>query len=618
MRRPEQIGRYLLFDTIASGGMASVHLGRVVGDAGFSKIVAIKRHHPQFAKDPYFRDMLLDEARLTARVVHPNVISVLDVIAAAGELLVVMEYVSALSFSQLGSAWSAKGQGVPPPVAVAVLVGALEGLHAAHEAVDERGKALKLVHRDVSPHNFLVGEDGLVRVIDFGVAQAAERIQVTHTGEVKGKLAYMAAEQIRRTDIDRRADIYGAGVTLWEALAGRRIHDNVEPGKVVQRVTGGDFEPPSRYARDPVAALDDVVMRALSADPKERYPTAQEMTKAVREATTPASRGEVSDWIARVGGDALGERKRAYALVDAWTPAVQVVAVPAVQIASEPTEARSGSASDSTEVRPTSSADATEARSALGPTEARPTLDADATESRERGERGAPLDRTLVSAQDPLPPPRSDPDGTRTIELRQSDETRTAELREADETQTKPLTDPDGTRTTELRAGHEPNAVPAASVDQQGTPERRASIAPAGPPGGSVWSAVLGAAGVIALVAVVALVILYARQSEAPRAPSEEPGEVVVVPGDSVPTVASAQAAWSQPSAEEVPVASAAPESSQPISSMTPSAAPPPTTQPPAPRPPAPRPPSGRPKPNCNPPYTLDADGVRIPKRECY
>ncbi len=598
MRRPEQIGRYLLFDAIARGGMASVHLGRVEGNAGFSKIVAIKRHHPQFAKDPYFRDMLLDEARLTARVVHPNVISVFDVIAAGGELLVVMEYVPSLALSQLGSAWSSSGQDVPPAVAVAVLVAALEGLNAAHEAVDERGKALKLVHRDVSPHNLLVGEDGLVRVIDFGVAQAAERVQTTRTGEVKGKLAYMAAEQIRRSDIDRRADVYGAGVTLWEALAGRRIHEDLEPGKVVQRVTTGDFEPPSRYATQPQAALDEVVMRALRPEPCERFSTALAMVKALRRACPPVSRAEVADWIASVGAEALKTRSRAHALVDGWTPAATGAELSRVGRASEPTEAR-----------PIRTTDATEAR---------PTVGADETEARKRGDRGAPPDPTLVSAQEPPVPPRSDPDGTRTTQLRDSDETLTMKLEEHDDTQTQPLTDPEGTRTTELRAGHVPTVVSAASADPQGAPERPASVAPAAAIGGSVWSAVLGAAGVIALVAVVVLVVLNARQPEAPRAPSADSTEVVIGPGDRVPTAPPAQASRSQPS-EAVPVVTTpVPVEPQPSSSIEPSTAPPPTTKRPPSKPPAARPPSGRPKPNCSPPYTLDADGVRIPKRECY
>ncbi len=595
MRRPEQIGRYLLFDAIARGGMASVHLGRVEGEAGFSKIAASKRHHPQFAKDPYFRDMLLDEARLTARVVHPNVISVVDVIAAAGELLVVMEYVPALSFSQLGSAWSRNGQDMPPAVAVAVLVAALEGLHAAHEAVDERGRALKLVHRDVSPHNLLVGEDGLVRVIDFGVAQAAERIQVTHTGEVKGKLAYMAAEQIRRTEIDRRADIYGAGVTLWEALAGRRIHEGVEPGNVLQRVAVGDFEPPSTHAKQPLPALDDLVMRALRPDPNERFSSAQAMARAIREACAPVSRAELADWIAQVGVDALNERNRAHTLVDGWTPAVQVVEVPQAQTAAEPTEARPGPAADATE--------------------ARPSLGADETEARGERDLGAPPARTLVSAQEPPSPPRSDPDGTRTTQLSDPDATRTTELAQPEETQTRQLPDPEGTRTTEVRAGHDATAAPAVSADPQAAAERRASVAPAAAAGGSVWSAVLGAAGVIALVAVVALVILYARQSEAPRAPSED--EVVSVPGDPLPTAAP-QPTQARPSETAAAVTTATPLEPQPSSSIAPSTAPPPTTKRPPSRPQAARPPSAKPKPNCNPPYTLDADGVRIPKRQCY
>ncbi|HMR80429.1 MAG TPA: serine/threonine-protein kinase, partial [Polyangiaceae bacterium] len=351
MAQPEKVGRYLLFDAIARGGMASVHLGRAEGDAGFSKIVAIKRHHPQFAKDPYFRDMLLDEARLTARIVHPNVISVLDVVAAGGELLVVMEYVPALSFAELGGVWTQGGQLIPPQIVSAVIVSALEGLHAAHEANDERGAPMNLVHRDVSPHNLLIGGDGLVRVIDFGVALAAQRIQVTRTGEIKGKLAYMAHEQIRRVDVDRRADVYGAGVTLWEALSGRRIHDGVQPGEVVRRVEAADYEPPSQFAHTPVPALDEVVLRALRLDPAERFETAQAMGRAVRECCTPASRAEVADWVEQVGHGTLERRRKACAAVEAWEPGAAPSSPVQKNAATDPTEARPAPGVAATETR---------------------------------------------------------------------------------------------------------------------------------------------------------------------------------------------------------------------------------------------------------------------------
>src|SRR5450432_3116813 len=182
------IGRYALYGKLAAGGMATVHFGRLLGPAGFSRTVAIKRLHPQFAKDPEFVAMFLDEARLAARIHHPNVIATLDVVALEGELFLVLEYVQGESFASLLRAARDRRTPVPLPVVSAVMTGVLHGLHAAHEAKNERGEPLRLVHRDVSPHNVLVGADGVPRVLDFGIAKAAGRLQTTREGHLKGKL----------------------------------------------------------------------------------------------------------------------------------------------------------------------------------------------------------------------------------------------------------------------------------------------------------------------------------------------------------------------------------------------------------------------------------------------
>ncbi|HEX7603641.1 MAG TPA: serine/threonine-protein kinase, partial [Polyangiaceae bacterium] len=172
-----QLGRYALHAEIAAGGMATVYLGRLHGAVGFGRTVAIKRLHPHLAKDPEFVSMFLDEAHLAARVQHPNVVPTLDVVTSDRELFLVLEYVRGESFSALIRAARAAGQTLPIPVVVAVVVGLLNGLHAAHEATDEQGKPLGIVHRDVSPQNVLVGADGVARVLDFGVAKAATRLQ---------------------------------------------------------------------------------------------------------------------------------------------------------------------------------------------------------------------------------------------------------------------------------------------------------------------------------------------------------------------------------------------------------------------------------------------------------
>ncbi|MCA9618767.1 MAG: serine/threonine protein kinase, partial [Myxococcales bacterium] len=186
------VGRYELHQPIASGGMATVHLGRLRGQAGFSRIVAIKRLHTSFGETPALVATLLDEARLCSRIQHPNVVPTLDMVAEDDELLLVLDYVHGETLARLLG-----GADEPLPLAVvnAVMSGALHGLHAAHEATGETGEALGIVHRDVSPQNIMVGRDGLARVLDFGVAKARGRMQTTREGQVKGKLAYMSPEQ---------------------------------------------------------------------------------------------------------------------------------------------------------------------------------------------------------------------------------------------------------------------------------------------------------------------------------------------------------------------------------------------------------------------------------------
>src|SRR5689334_1708582 len=206
--------------------MATVHFGRLNGPVGFSRTVAIKRLHPNFATDPEFVASFLDEARLAARISHPNVVPTLDVVATDGEVFIVLEYVSGESLGKLWRSHTSKNERIPIPYSLAIMANALHGLHAAHEVRDERGEPLAIVHRDVSPQNIIVGTDGVARVLDFGVAKAAGRLQETgDSGALKGKIAYMAPEQITGGSVSRVTDVYAAAVVLWELLAGRRLID---------------------------------------------------------------------------------------------------------------------------------------------------------------------------------------------------------------------------------------------------------------------------------------------------------------------------------------------------------------------------------------------------------
>jgi serine/threonine-protein kinase len=318
---PRIVGRYAIFSEIAAGGMATVHLGRLLGPVGFSRVVAIKRLHPRMSDDPEFVAMFLDESRIAARIRHPNVVVASDVVAEGGEIVLVMEYVEGESLVRL-----VKGQleqtGAPPPPAIvsAVVCGVLHGLHAAHEARSERGDPLGVVHRDVSPQNVLVGVDGVARVLDFGIAKAIGRMQTTRVGQVKGKLAYMAPEQIRVDGaLGPATDVYAASVVLWEALTGRRLFAGDE-SQVVAAIFAGDVPAPSTLAPGIPPEVDRVVLRGLAADPAARFASARDMALALERALPVASQPAVGAWVASVARDALARRAAMVAAVERASP----------------------------------------------------------------------------------------------------------------------------------------------------------------------------------------------------------------------------------------------------------------------------------------------------------
>jgi eukaryotic-like serine/threonine-protein kinase len=306
-RAAKVLDRYLLHGKIASGGMAVVHLGQVVGAQGFSRAVAIKRLHPQFATDPEFSTMLLDEARLAARIRHPNVVSTLDVVQTEEEIFLVMEYVNGDPLSSLLGEARKKGAPIPPDISSSIIAGALAGLHAAHEAKAEDGGPLQIVHRDVSPQNIMVGQDGIARVLDFGIARATVRSHATRTGQIKGKLRYMAPEQLRGETATRRVDIYAAGVVLWEVVTGLKLFAAETDAATFGRVMEGIVQPPSAVAHVP-REVDEVVLRALARDPAARYATALEMAAALEAALPPASSRQVGAWVELTAGPLLAAR----------------------------------------------------------------------------------------------------------------------------------------------------------------------------------------------------------------------------------------------------------------------------------------------------------------------
>ncbi len=300
-----RIGRYALYGEIASGGMATVYFGRRVGAVGFSRSVAIKQLHPQYAKSAEFVAQFLDEAQLSSRVRHPNVVSVLDVVARDGELFVVMEFVEGEPLSRLVHF---ADEPMPIPVASGILIQVLLGLHAAHEATTETGEPLQIVHRDVSPQNMLVGVDGAAHLLDFGVAKAASKLHTTEHGQIKGKIPYMAPEQLRGEAIDRRADVFAAGIVLWELLTGERLFARDDPGATVTAVLSGMIKPPSQFRPEISARLEALVLKALQHPRDGRFASAREMALALEAVAPPASNLTIGAWVESIAGASLKER----------------------------------------------------------------------------------------------------------------------------------------------------------------------------------------------------------------------------------------------------------------------------------------------------------------------
>ena len=305
---PQRIGRYELCFELASGGMASVYLARIDGVSGFEKLVALKRIHKHLAKEKGYVDMFLDEARIASRITHPNVCSVFDFGEVDGEHYIAMEYLVGEPLSRLMS----RAAGDPthrrspllPMRMACIIADACEGLHAAHELKDANGDLLHVVHRDVSPRNLFVTYDGAVQVVDFGIASARQRLHHTSTGQVKGTFAYMAPEQLTAHGIDRRADIWSLGVALWEMLAVKRLFKRDTTANTIHSVLYEEISPPSTHRAQVPPELDRIVMKALARDPKDRWPTAREMGRALRgflgaqtEIVGPA---ELSEWMSEV------------------------------------------------------------------------------------------------------------------------------------------------------------------------------------------------------------------------------------------------------------------------------------------------------------------------------
>jgi phosphate/phosphite/phosphonate ABC transporter binding protein len=278
-----RIGRYELEAKIAQGGMAEIFLARQPGIGGFSRRVVIKSILPLLADEPRFVQMFLEEARLASQIHHPNVVQIFDVGEEEDHYYIAMEYIDGLSIGAVVTQPSGDLMPLPIEIAAEIVIQACSGLHAAHQLKDENGKSMGLVHRDVSPQNLMVSRDGVVKLVDFGIAKAQDSSVTTRTGNIKGKYAYMSPEQVRGLPLDRRSDIFSLGTLLYELLTGHRLFHRNSELAILVAIIEDPF--PAAHETNPEVPkeLSDVIVHALQRDKDSRFATAAEMGNAVRQ-----------------------------------------------------------------------------------------------------------------------------------------------------------------------------------------------------------------------------------------------------------------------------------------------------------------------------------------------
>ena len=331
---PLRLGPYELIERVATGGMAEVYLARRAGPHGFQKLVAVKRILPQLAKDTDFVAMFVDEARVCARLSHPNIVQVFDFGEEDGELYMAMEYVDGTTGARLIRAAAAKDEELPLDVSLHLTLSVLRGLEYAHAARDEEGKPLSLVHRDVSPGNVLIDRSGAVKLTDFGIARAAAFERRTDAGQLKGKLGYMSPEQVVGRELDARSDLFTLGIVLAETVILRPLFSGGTEMDVLVRIRDADLSAIDRATRRVPDDLREVLFRALAKDPLMRFPTARAFADAleelVRRRRLQVGPAKLAAWVERLGLAPSGQEDPDTGAVSRRTTAVLELDDPAL------------------------------------------------------------------------------------------------------------------------------------------------------------------------------------------------------------------------------------------------------------------------------------------------
>ncbi len=275
------LGRYQVINRIANGGMAEVFLAKAVGAMGFQRLVAVKLIHANFTRDPEFVNMFIDEARIAMHLHHRNIVQVFDLDSEDDTYFIAMEYVHGVNLYDLYERIASKGRWIEVPMALYMVAEVSKGLHFAHTRHGPDGRPLNIVHRDISPQNVLLSFEGEVKITDFGIATAAERLHQTAAGIVKGKYAYMAPERLEEKPIDARVDVFSVGVLLYELLVGENPFAGTSAVDTIENVLGKKIPTPSERGAPVSTRLDEICMKALARDPDKRYPHAQALADAL-------------------------------------------------------------------------------------------------------------------------------------------------------------------------------------------------------------------------------------------------------------------------------------------------------------------------------------------------
>jgi phosphate/phosphite/phosphonate ABC transporter binding protein len=342
---PEQIGRYTILEQLAVGGMATVYLGFETGETGLQRVVVLKQILPKHSDDESFKRMFMQEARLAANIHHPNVVEIHELGLSDDQPFIAMEYVAGVPLNLLMRHTQEEGVPIPVGVAIGIIAQACAGAHAAHELTDPSGEYANLVHRDLTPHNLIIGESGHVKVLDFGVAKASSNQEKTQTGMLKGKLPYMSPEQLWQKELDRRSDVFTLGVVLWELLLGKRLFQREAEVATINAVLNSTLPKIEAIRTDVPDSIVDAAMRALAKEPSERFESADALKHALLDAGRADQLDSSEDFIQSFVQQQLGPNLQARRAEVSAQVEMSINRVPSETVtASPPDDERSTSA----------------------------------------------------------------------------------------------------------------------------------------------------------------------------------------------------------------------------------------------------------------------------------